>query len=126
MFQFSGLAPARKQVTGLLPAGLPHSDISGSILLGRSPELLAAVHVLLRLHKPRHLPCALAYFLLRASRHIAATTSRIVAATFYETSSLFIFRHEGNEASLLLVLKLCQRTCTTSHRDRWRIRESNP
>ncbi len=64
MFQFSGLAPARKQVTGLVPDGLPHSDISGSSLLGRSPELLAAVHVLRRLHKPRHPPCALAYFLL--------------------------------------------------------------
>ena len=54
-------------MTGLLPAGFPHSDISGSTLFGRSPELLAAVHVLLRLHKPRHPPYALAYFFLSSS-----------------------------------------------------------
>ena len=50
-------------VTGLLPAGLSHSDIRGSILVCKSPRLFAAYHVLLRLQEPRHPPDALSYFL---------------------------------------------------------------
>ncbi len=46
-------------MTGLQPAGLPHSDIRGSTLVCRSPRLFAAYHVLLRLWEPRHPPCAL-------------------------------------------------------------------
>lgn len=46
-------------VTGLQPAGLPHSDIRGSNLVCRSPRLFAAYHVLLRLWEPRHPPYAL-------------------------------------------------------------------
>ena len=37
------------KMTGLQPAGLPHSDICGSIRVCRSPQLFAAYHVLLRL-----------------------------------------------------------------------------
>ena len=36
-------------MTGLQPAGLPHSDICGSRDIGSSPQLFAAYHVLLRL-----------------------------------------------------------------------------
>ena len=50
-------------VTGLLPAGLSHSDICGSSLVCKSPQLFAAYHVLLRLQEPRHPPYALIYFL---------------------------------------------------------------
>ena len=50
-------------VSGLLPDGLSHSEISGSNLVCKSPELFAAYHVLLRLQEPRHPPYALAYFL---------------------------------------------------------------
>ena len=39
--------------------GLPHSDISGSMRICRSPKLFAACHVLHRLLVPRHSPCAL-------------------------------------------------------------------
>ena len=46
-------------VTGLQPAGLPHSEISGSTAAGASPELIAACHVLHRLREPRHPPRAL-------------------------------------------------------------------
>ena len=38
---------------------MPHSDISGSILECRSPELFAAYNVLIRLLMPRHPSCAL-------------------------------------------------------------------
>ena len=50
-------------MTGLQPAGLPHSDIPGSRAICASPELFAAYHVLHRLREPRHPPSALAYFL---------------------------------------------------------------
>ena len=50
-------------VLGLLPNGLSHSEISGSNLVCKSPELFAAYHVLLRLQEPRHPPYALMYFL---------------------------------------------------------------
>ena len=71
MFQFPGFAPALL-VTGLQPAGLPHSDISGSKVVCTSPKLFAAYHVLLRLLEPRHPPfalillslCEIAYFAL--------------------------------------------------------------
>ena len=43
----------------MTPAGFPHSDISGSRPVSGSPELIAAVHVLLRLWLPRHPPYAL-------------------------------------------------------------------
>ena len=51
--------PGKPGMTGLQPAGLPHSDIRGSALVCRSPRLFAAYHVLLRLWEPRHPPCAL-------------------------------------------------------------------
>src|SRR5437660_10659886 len=40
-------------------AGFPHSEISGSRVVCASSELIAAYHVLHRLHAPRHPPCAL-------------------------------------------------------------------
>ena len=39
--------------------GFPHSEISGSKRMCRSPKLIAACHVLHRLLMPRHSPCAL-------------------------------------------------------------------
>ena len=50
-------------MAGLQPAGLPHSEISGSRVICTSPKLIAAYHVLHRLREPRHPPSALAYFL---------------------------------------------------------------
>ena len=50
-------------VLGLLPNGLSHSEIPGSRLVCKSPGLIAAYHVLLRLQEPRHPPYALLYFL---------------------------------------------------------------
>ena len=54
-------------VLGLLPNGLSHSEISGSRLVCKSPELIAAYHVLRRLQEPRHPPYALSYFLTTPS-----------------------------------------------------------
>ena len=61
---FSSLrSPRHLTVTGLQPAGLPHSDICGSFPVCGSPQLFAAYHVLPRLQKPRHPPFALLCFL---------------------------------------------------------------
>ena len=46
-------------VTGLPPAGLPHSDIPASRVICTSTGLFAAYHVLHRLREPRHPPSAL-------------------------------------------------------------------
>ena len=58
----SGGSPPHSRMTGLQPAGLPHSDIQGSTLICSYPWLFAACHVLPRLREPRHPPCALGYF----------------------------------------------------------------
>ena len=46
-------------MTGVCPAGFPHSEIHGSRDIFSSPWLFAAYHVFLRLSVPRHPPCAL-------------------------------------------------------------------
>ena len=46
-------------MTAYCAAGLPHSEIPGSMDICSSPRLIAACHVLLRLLMPRHSPCAL-------------------------------------------------------------------
>ena len=56
-------------VIGLLPIRLPHSDICGSSLVCKSPQLFAAYHVLLSLQEPRHPPYALFYFLTYRITH---------------------------------------------------------
>ena len=47
----------------LIAEGLPHSEIFGSKAVCASPKLIAAYHVLLRLHVPRHPPYTLLFFL---------------------------------------------------------------
>ena len=79
MFQFPAFAPTNMLVHGLQPWGFPHSDISGSIPVCRSPELFAAYHVLHRFRKPRHPPFALILFLvLYSSEYIATFTSQFL------------------------------------------------
>ena len=72
MFQFRRFPSyayfVQRRMTGYCPAGLPHSDIPGSMDICSSPRLFAACHVLLRLLMPRHSPCAL--FSLTSSRQV--------------------------------------------------------
>ena len=89
-------------VTGVFPAGFPHSDICGSMDICSSPQLFAAYHVFLRLLVPRHPPCALirltfvrshpfSHFGLRefaCSFKIAARWNMLTLASyFYDLSS---------------------------------------
>ena len=59
MFQFPAFASLIQGMTGLQPAGLSHSETSGSRAVCASPELIAAYRVLHRLREPRHPPYAL-------------------------------------------------------------------
>ena len=70
-------------MTGLQPAGLPHSDISGSKPVCSSPELFAASHVLRRLQKPRHPPSALVTFSLYELFHESQELSLFTLVLFY-------------------------------------------
>ena len=65
-FSSEGWPP--KRMLGLLPNGLSHSEIFGSSLVCKSPKLIAAYHVFLRLQEPRHPPNALIYLLLSSSK----------------------------------------------------------
>ena len=56
-------------VTGVHPAGFPHSEIPGSKPACGSPRLIAACHVLHRHHPPRHPPCALSSLTIKFTRH---------------------------------------------------------
>ena len=63
MFQFAGFASYDYVfiigLYGIPRTEFPHSDISGSMRICRSPKLIAACRVLLRLLVPRHSPYAL-------------------------------------------------------------------
>ena len=69
-------------VTDLLSAGLPHSDICGSTLFCKSPQLFAAYHVLLSLQEPRHPPYALYYFLLSYRPPIVSRYAYLISLNY--------------------------------------------
>ena len=56
-------------MTGVCPAGFPHSEISGSSDICSSPLLIAAYHVFHRLLVPRHPPYALISITNSTSSH---------------------------------------------------------
>ena len=78
MFQFPGFPPLElcihSRVTGLQPAGFPHSDIKGSMPACGSPLLFAACHVLLRRLVPWHPPCALLRLITSILRLVTFTS----------------------------------------------------
>ena len=93
MFQFPGLAHCYCSVTVLQTAGLSHSEIPGSKVICTYPRLIAAYHVLHRLHEPRHPPCALSYFLYDIkshSRNLRVTLTSLKARSNYEPEPLIL------------------------------------
>ena len=69
MFQFPQFAsPKLAVIPAYCAGGLSHSEIRGSRVICTLPRLIAAYHVLRRLHEPRHPPCALSYFLYASAR----------------------------------------------------------
>ena len=83
MFQFRAF-PAysyliQSTLTRYCRAGFPHSEISGSMRMCRSPELIAACRVLLRLLMPRHSPCALISLTVLVLRIMQVTEDFLIA-----------------------------------------------
>ena len=76
-------------VTGFNPAGFPHSEISGSRVVCTSPELIAAYHVLHRLHAPRHPPCALSSLTIKFAHRKNICSLQTLQHIFFLTPSLF-------------------------------------
>ena len=106
-FSSEGWPP--KRMLGLLPNGLSHSEIFGSNLVCKSPKLIAAYHVFLRLQEPRHPPYALIYFLLLSSKclfHLddAYLISLNMSMNFVESLSYYV-QHE------IASLTVPNRTC---------------
>src|SRR5690606_10443729 len=100
MFQFSAFA----LLTPCLQHGrLPHSETAGSIRMCRSPALIAACRVLLRLWEPRHPPCALFYFLQLAALLLTAsllTAAYKICSQLLPALSLLVFFQYVKELSL--------------------------
>jgi hypothetical protein len=101
MVHFPGLAHTRlciqRAVTGVHPAGFPHSEILGSKPACGSPRLIAACHVLHRLLAPRHPPYALSSLIIKLTQSVfavpgsqvsrlASDSCDLVAATFVTTT----------------------------------------
>jgi hypothetical protein len=59
-------------VTGVHPAGFPHSEIPGSKPACGSPRLIAACHVLHRLLAPRHPPYALSSLIIKLTQYVVS------------------------------------------------------
>ena len=94
--------PTIGRIPALQAGGLSHSEIRGSRDICSYPRLIAAYHVLHRLHEPRHPPCALYYFRFPAKRPDAHTFS----------SSSHIHRTCRKEFPVITVLlvSICQRS----------------
>ena len=78
------------EVTGVCPAGFPHSDICGSKPTCGSPQLFAAGRVLLRQMVPWHPPCAL-LCLISTPETILSFLSPVSASAFRFLSILSDF-----------------------------------
>ena len=94
------------------PAGLPHSDIRGSMDICSSPRLFAACRVLRRLLMPRHSPCALSsltWFSIRfelCRRHSLEIV--LLPSAFRQISTI---DYPSPELSFRRRLPLCCLTC---------------
>ena len=78
-------------MTGVLPAGFPHSDIRGSVDICSSPRLFAAYHVFLRLSVPRHPPCALSCLTFCPSPCSVMATAVLLLRSLYKICKSFLF-----------------------------------
>ena len=142
MFQFPGLALCVCRVTVLQTAGLSHSEILGSMVICTYPRLIAAYHVLHRLHEPRHPPCALSYFLYDIHPFLSITAldgrNRSYFQLYWSWNSLLSIAALGNSLKLnfksyFLQFVLCQYVKDLLHlpfticigNATWRITDSN-
>ena len=94
-------SPRLMPVTGLQPAGLPHSEMRGSVHACRSPRLFAACRVLLRLRKPRHPPSALFSLL---SVNLLRNLSRRMPMKLRPAAAIWSYDHSAGLLTLVFSL----------------------
>ena len=122
MFQFPRFAsPNLAVIPAYCAGGLSHSEIRGSRVICTLPRLIAAYHVLHRLHEPRHPPCALNYFLY-ASAH---SLKRKARSPYF--SCIVYMDHRPRDSLLFLQSCLCQYVKDLMRKTsaKWRITDSN-
>ena len=112
MFQFRRFPSyayfVQRRMTGYCPAGLPHSEISGSMDICSSPKLIAACHVLLRLLMPRHSPCALSSLTCSSQSplgSVSAFAKTSPAPLLLAFRRKLVFGEEGRVRILLRVVR---------------------
>ena len=96
-------------MTGVFPAGFPHSEISGSLGICPSPELIAAYHVFRRPLVPRHPPCALLCLTCHGFRHRAPLAHSVAPGGLALDMRLHVFHplwHCIPALPLLLISRL--------------------
>ena len=103
MFQFPRLASCIRRMAVLQTAGLSHSEIPGSKVICTYPRLIAAYHVLLRLHEPRHPPCALSYFLYDCCVFLLVVGCWLSVCYLLPSSSSFTFTTTAHTFSCIFV-----------------------
>ena len=122
MFQFPRFAsPKLAVIPAYCAGGLSHSEIRGSRVICTLPRLIAAYHVLRRLHEPRHPPCALSYFLYASARF----QSRKARSPYF--SCIVYMDHRPRDSLLFLQSCLCQYVKDLMRKTsaKWRITDSN-
>ena len=113
MFQFRAFPAYHYLIHGTLTrycrAGFPHSEISGSMRMCRSPKLIAACRVLLRLLMPRHSPCALISLIFSGSQNYAGHRSVIARIVVFVTliPQYFCVLPDAPSVALLLIFLHC-------------------
>ena len=104
MFQFRRFPSyayfVQRRMTGYCPAGLPHSDIPGSMDICSSPRLFAACHVLLRLLMPRHSPCALSSLTCSSQSPLGSASASCLSASRESSARSLAPRFQSKPASL--------------------------
>jgi hypothetical protein len=96
----------------LKPAGFPHLEIQGSRVVCTSPWLIAAYHVLHRLHAPRHPPCALSSLTIKfAHRKLDQHIVSLTPSSSRMPDRLWTIQTSRRNLSILgICLFDCQRT----------------
>ena len=100
------------RVPEVFSGGFPHSEIDGSFRICRSPSLIAAYHVFLRLLVPRHPPYALNVWPIYISFDISSTLAWINVGCVFgllinnyrsSPSDRFVFTFDSFESGLFYI-----------------------
>ncbi len=99
MFHFTGLSSTTYVfsygLSRLRETGFPHSEIAGSKVVCTSPTLIAAYHVLHRLHLPRHPLYALVNLTILFNLFKLSFDLKYIKTLYYFTLLLYTLNFQG-------------------------------